>query len=346
MPHQSQRVKQKPSTRRKQSHDSPAPEPTAIWCAMEYANIQDGYLVTEPGNVHRPVAFIDIINGSAAQGFEVAQRIRDYFPTEPWRAVNEIEGIGVIDLTPYGQPGSAAAMPGFVYGLRCIPVNEDGEDQDAPYIEPRPWCRFMAAEIAERNPASSESPTPIAIRGSDLNVDEYRQLFALRRLHYFVNRFYGYEHPVAKTIALALTQAFHPKTHAHFTDAIRQAEECFKSLNANEQRAIFNGWKPLRLTEPLPKFSEILDHLKMVPVVDFDALTSNGTIITTDIVSWFHGNAVTLRVKEGSTLPQIIDALEELQRVVPVWFHRAISGEEIEGPIEIPDSKRGTEMDL
>lgn len=128
----------------------------AVWRARDWRRCAAGYLVTEPGDIGRPVALVE------ADNFEdddhlvggplwIARLIAAEGPSAGWG-----RGVPVIDLAPYGRPDSTKPMPGFVYGLRCVPVPEQGggEDEadgaDTEPEEPRPLCRYMLADLADR----------------------------------------------------------------------------------------------------------------------------------------------------------------------------------------------------
>lgn len=139
-------------TKRGKKIPSRVKAPSGIWCAFSYDNCLVGYLVTEAGNLNRPIAFVDTTYGRAPEGFSIAREIRNFYLREPWRAMIA-DDISVIDLSPYAYPDSRAPMPGFVFGLRCVPADAHGERQNIPDKEPRPPCRFMADALKQRRPS-------------------------------------------------------------------------------------------------------------------------------------------------------------------------------------------------
>src|SRR6185437_4779126 len=136
--------------------------------------------------------------------------------------------------------------------------------------------------------------------------NDLRRFFAVRRLSYFVKRFYGEDHPTSKAIAENLADASHANLHfpsqpmtkvayAKYVASLAKATSIYKQLGPNERRAIFNGWNA---RDPMMGWPEDSNY-KPVPFLDFDPLTSDGLIITGDYGEWHRGNAVTLRIKEG-----------------------------------------------
>ena len=177
--------------------------------------------------------------------------------------------------------------------------------------------------------------------------NDLRRFFAVRRLSYFVKRFYGEDHPTSKAIAENLADASHANLHfpsqpmtkvayAKYVASLAKATSIYKQLGPNERRAIFNGWNA---RDPMMGWPEDSNY-KPVPFLDFDPLTSDGLIITGDYGEWHRGNAVTLRIKEGATLPEVLAALDELSQQVPRWFHRCIADDEWQGQIEAGGKRR------
>lgn len=122
-----------------------------VWQARCWRDTPVGYLVTEPGNIDRPIALLyaDSFHdqSDADRDFETAEQIaRD--PTAVWRSAGP-----VVNLSDYGHPDSRSPMPAFIYSLRCVPMppkdmsGEAPEPINVPPVEPRPYCRFLLAEV-------------------------------------------------------------------------------------------------------------------------------------------------------------------------------------------------------
>lgn len=191
-----------------------------------------------------------------------------------------------------------------------------------------------------------ETPLTEAEAEEDIN-----RLFALRRTVHYVKAFYGAgcRRQIMRYMEEETANAMHwphvrpdRLSHLRIIDGASLADELLGTISENEYRAIFNGWHPRKLMDPIRQQS----RFPLVPVLDFDPLTSDGTVISEDDAVWYRGNMVTLRVKEGATLLQIIDALAELNQHIPCWFNRVIAGGMSEGPIEVQGSKRGEEVKL
>jgi len=180
------------------------------------------------------------------------------------------------------------------------------------------------------------------MKDSHATPEDLNRLFAVQRTLRYVNAFYGPKHKTTKIIAEVTSQAAMSPDRIRrirITDAASLTDELLQSLTENERRAIFNGWLP----DPLMRPQRIANRTFFVPVLEFDPLTSDGMVISADDAEWYRGNAVTLRIKEGSTLIQVMDALAELNRHVPRWFNRAIASNHFGDPID-GIGKRGIEV--
>jgi len=248
MPSRSSSVKKKTSKPKSQPPDSPASEPNGdIYRALAYDNGSVGYLVTAPNNLHRPVAFVDCRAGSSEEGFKVADRIASFVMDAPWRLANDKDCIVVIDLTPFGHPDSALPMPTFVYSLRCDLCDSSGKPiNDSPHVEPRPWCKFLFAELEKRKPAAA---TPIT-RPAGPDDFEVSDLFdQLDEIAKKTKEYLGVSSP--------LTQEFMRATATDDNGRMAQpaflelALNTFKELPSATREAIFHGWNVC--TEPRPR---------------------------------------------------------------------------------------------
>jgi hypothetical protein len=127
---------------------APVDDPDAgLWKAYDRAGTLDGYLVTAPHDLDRVIAYIGFDDLSESDALALARRICEDPEVAGW-------GGPGYDLRPYGQPGSAAPMPQWVYGLKCRPLRGGSRG----YISPAPYCRFMLGRIARQK----KGDTPVA----------------------------------------------------------------------------------------------------------------------------------------------------------------------------------------
>ena len=287
-----------------------------IWCASNYDNSRRGYLVTELENIDRPLAFIDFVKGSAADGFEVARKICIFHRQEPWRAAIGIEGISVIDLTAYGRKGSAVPMPGFVYGLTCVPADDQGNPMvGAENREPRPWCRFMVDALSKGG--SVEAPT--SIDNDRLQCDLIHTQWNLWKLaqhntpdHPIVSRLKPSEDDIPDEIGPDLIQS---------TEA---AIAAFWALPPDEQRKVLGGWKPC--AEPGDRQQIVRETTcgEIYRVLEFLA-GPNGTVDTIQSHALSESSLpVLVRINEGTTKADAMVSLFNVLRMIANDYNEAL----------------------
>ena len=126
------------------------PETASVWDVYDpQIGGHCGYLVTEPGELHRVIAYVDVSGGGTDEGLPVARRIaadpslldrRGHLVREPLE-------IFIDDFRHAGTLGGRA-IPGYVFGLDCRPA---GAGEGYPFRQPRPYCEHLLAEIQEAN---------------------------------------------------------------------------------------------------------------------------------------------------------------------------------------------------
>ena len=123
------------------------PEPDSalrIWRASE-SNVgrEVGFLVTHD-SINDMVAYVDLENEKNKGAAERLARAISADRSLLERSDPLYDGVMYHDLEDCGKPDSGAAVPAFIYGLFCIPIDAD---RNADPIEPRPFCRFLLKEM-------------------------------------------------------------------------------------------------------------------------------------------------------------------------------------------------------
>lgn len=130
-----------------------------IWNADDAFGMFVGYLITEPGKAHRPIAFVSYDDGRMAddlnKAFHLAQRLTFSDEWRTWKF--PLQASHVTDLRAFGRLDSIEPFPAFVFSLRCSPAAEpDGsrpmEISGSTPLEPRPFCRFMLLQMQANEP--------------------------------------------------------------------------------------------------------------------------------------------------------------------------------------------------
>lgn len=134
--------------------DATGREGTWVWaCSTEMANWAVGYLVTEAGNIDRPIVFLEASGGDSSPDFGSEGAI-----SAVWRLADNYADIGrvnCIELRDKGLPNSIMPMPEFVYALRCNRINRAGEEiEGVPEQQPHPFCKFKLDLMQKLAPKS------------------------------------------------------------------------------------------------------------------------------------------------------------------------------------------------
>jgi hypothetical protein len=105
-----------------------------------------GYLITEPGRLNEPIAYIRIRgSGSDLEGaYNFARLIADnHSLMELFPAAQ--------DLRQFAKLDSNRPTPGFLFSLWCLECEDgaepEGEDLNEPVQQPIPFCRFRLARM-------------------------------------------------------------------------------------------------------------------------------------------------------------------------------------------------------
>lgn len=145
--------KQEVSTTKATKEKKPAPSPyakTTIWVARDAYNDVCGVLVSEPGNLNAPIAFL-FEQQEKSMVAEIHQYAADIFenPDLLDRAVDyAIEHpICRMDLRDRGRESSTRRMPGWCYSLRLTPESEDGFFDSTDAIDWNPFCPIRLVQM-------------------------------------------------------------------------------------------------------------------------------------------------------------------------------------------------------
>ena len=122
-------------------------EPIAgqVWKASDFQGCFTGYLVTDAGNLDRPIAYVDA-SGAWELSEEEALAVAEKIAADPRTAGYQ----RCIDLRAYGYDDSRLPTPAFVYALWCEPV---GDDAGVQPMHPSPFCKFRALTLKEQEAA-------------------------------------------------------------------------------------------------------------------------------------------------------------------------------------------------
>lgn len=130
----------------RKGRNSRAPTPGQVWEAWDrYGWAIDGYYVSAPGNIDCPVAYVDAAWPDPPAGFNAKQLAKAIAADRSVldRSTHVDAGL-CVDLRRCSGLYCAVPVPGFVYGLRCRPLDGAG-----PAVEPRPFCREMFEVMAD-----------------------------------------------------------------------------------------------------------------------------------------------------------------------------------------------------
>lgn len=248
---------------RKQPKSSGKPEGKCetgeVWKTFTFDYSEIGYLVTEKGNIDRPAALIDCSRGNSAHGYRVACAISKHFLNEPWRAVNREDDVQIIDLTSYGQPDSIKPMPAVVYGLQCSPVDSKGEAKDGPSLEPRPWCRFLFADLERRRPAqvtAENSPSTISEQASE-RFSVFDLLDQLSDITLRTKDYLGISHELTRSFTY-WSSSEEDGSHKNI-EMIKDAVEKFAELPSSMREGIYNGWNVATCPRPREELTSLIN---------------------------------------------------------------------------------------
>jgi hypothetical protein len=141
----------RPATVRKATRKATAEEVIdigyEIWEAYTLDGRVVGYLVTEEGNVDRPVAMVCCDKDHSDDSQVENAIIHAEWIADDHALAGRSYDQAVIDLCHYGRANSVEMMPGFVYGLKCWPLNDDRTIADVKPVEPAPFCKFRLAAM-------------------------------------------------------------------------------------------------------------------------------------------------------------------------------------------------------
>jgi hypothetical protein len=135
-----------------------------LWCIMSICDIDprgpdcaiQDYLVTEPGDIDRPIAVIDVRGDSSDPRLRASAAA---LATTIVRgtAVRGDHALAWTDLRPFGRPDSTEPVPAWVYALECMPASETGLPIVGPLRTPFPVCPIRLGRAMASSRATVES---------------------------------------------------------------------------------------------------------------------------------------------------------------------------------------------
>lgn len=136
--------------RDRHKHKPPAPTPGSVWFVEDpVGGGTTGLLVTEAGDLDRPLLYLDHSSGDTEKARGLANAVAhrpELLDQADTRADLRDAELHWFDLRQCGRPGSPLPVPSFLYGLECRPA--DG-DLEALSRKPRPFCRFLLDELSD-----------------------------------------------------------------------------------------------------------------------------------------------------------------------------------------------------
>lgn len=119
-----------------------------LWQADDYRDPQIGVLVTEPGNLDAPIAFVfeNQYEATPKSWVELVQNA-GRLATDP-EAVDRFDANPCLDLRDRGRAHSCRPIPGWMYGLRLTPILSDAGELEAAGWEPIEWCPLCPIRLA------------------------------------------------------------------------------------------------------------------------------------------------------------------------------------------------------
>ena len=317
-----------PSVKKKTSNPKPRPPaakpPGTIWEAHNFDMSEVGYLVTEKDNLDRPVALVDCSHANSDDGKKVASAISQWFMREPWRAANRECDISVIDLTPFGRPDSTAPMPMVVYSLQCEKMPRKDKDTIATR-EPRPWCRFLAAELEKRKPSpATAAESKLAPGDDDFPSDLLNQVSDIAQR---TTKYLGTSSPLAQKFSAAckLNEYGWEGTREQLEDA----RKTFAELPSSTREAIYNGWNVCTEPHPREKLVELITGSDTEIVRGIVMRQTQGHSARSDFDHRFicGTHEVELFIREGAGLEDVLLVLRNFERLIrSQWAQLITSG--------------------
>lgn len=140
--------------------------PGEVWRSHDFQRCFDGFLVTERGNIDRPIAYVDA-TGLSNMGEEEALSLAMKIATDPLAAGDPV---GCMDLRHFGRVDSTLPVPGWIYGIFCSQVRASGGERER-FVQPSPFCPVRLARLNKQlqeltRPASRRARRGIRARAT------------------------------------------------------------------------------------------------------------------------------------------------------------------------------------
>ena len=148
----------KTTTKAKTTKQTPAAQPSTaqavVWSARDAYGDFCGLLVTEPGNLDAPIAFL-FHNQESTDPTEM--QFARLIAANPDRLDYAVDygtehPVCRMDLRDRGRTGALRPMPGWVYGLTLCP--ETAEQREELQIPWNPFCPIRLAMMLAKKPAA------------------------------------------------------------------------------------------------------------------------------------------------------------------------------------------------
>lgn len=121
-------------------------ETCCIWQCQSPDGVDWGFLVTPPGDLNRPIAFVPLC-GNTFPGREARGVAFDVLEC-PQNIHNTPLGDNpVLDLRPLGKIDSNAAIPRWIYAMK-VRMDTDNDGDPFPY-QCTPPCKFFLSELTK-----------------------------------------------------------------------------------------------------------------------------------------------------------------------------------------------------
>jgi hypothetical protein len=304
----------------------------SVWQAREILSGSFvGFLVTEPGNLDRPVAMV--LN---VEGFEPDSGQHPQSTGEMWRLAAEvsidhalISARPVVDLRQYGKPNSESPMPGWIYGLECREIDDDLRPNGAP-LQPAPFCRFRLAMLEKHAVANGwVRPEAMPVEHPDETI--WAELHNWKRT---IERT-APDHPLLAKLKVALVDTFPPFDRFGGTGANPSLMRAVRNeiVRSPDKHKLLNDWAPDDLgPDPRSLYaveagSEGYQFLTIVPKPSSNSKTFGCLEYH---LAEFEPSPVVIRVLEGTSLDEARVALLEADRYMAAhWLGLIHDMEEI-----------------
>jgi hypothetical protein len=298
------------------------PHSESLWVAISWhaPHVPVGYIVTQRGDISRPIAFL---LGCTKTTWSAARKIDADHAAAP-----SIAQPWCIDLQPYGKPESESPMPGFVYAYNYLPVEDVKADIGQPLEgafaqQSRPWCRYMAVEMAKNGGFGGQCLDAISVHDER---DDLRAIIG--EIVSRMKKFFGPKDEAWSYIEWHLDDLPGQTIH-QYVKHLYEGVLNFRAWTDRERRAIFNGWATSIPTclRGLPRV-QLMELARVKPVQRVLSVRWEGRDepMRAEFVPaiWHADDPVALQVRAGTGLPTVLRALKDLDQTIPRHWPKLI----------------------